>query len=56
MSKSAKYDVIHGIFLCHGCGIEISSARFYPTLLDLTWKCKSCDHTSEVSIKRDRGY
>lgn len=45
-----------GQFSCQSCGKNSTSARFYKSLLELTWKCKSCEHVSTVSIFKERGY
>lgn len=47
---------MHGEFVCQSCQQKISTSRFYPASLDITWKCKDCDTVSTVSIKKDRGY
>jgi hypothetical protein len=47
---------MRGEFACQGCQQKISTARFYPEILDITWKCKDCDTVSTVNIKKDRGY
>lgn len=47
---------MHGEFSCQTCQQKISTARFYPAALDITWKCKDCDAVSTVNIRRDRGY
>lgn len=56
LSKYAKYDVINGKFSCQGCNKDAFSARFYPTALDITWKCKYCDTISTVNIFKEKGY
>lgn len=53
---SSKYEVIHGKFACQKCEETILSCRYYKSTLDLTWKCKSCDHVSTVSIFKEKGY
>jgi len=56
LSALSKYEVISGEFVCQNCNQTINSSRFYKATLELTWKCKKCEHVSNVSIYKKRGY
>ena len=57
LSKASdRYSVIQGKFACQQCEQMSNSARFYNVSLDITWKCKSCEHVSTVNIYKERGY
>ncbi len=56
LSKQDKYSIIYGKFYCQNCETEINTSRFYAEKLDITWKCKECEHVSNVNIFKERGY
>jgi len=56
LSALSKYDVINGSFICQNCSETINSSRFYKAILEITWKCKVCEHISTVSMYKPRGY
>lgn len=53
---SNRYEIMKGTFLCQQCGEEAYTSRVYKDSLDVTWKCKNCEHVSTVSLYYKRGY
>ena len=45
----AKYNIYHGKFKCHTCGVEVPSLRSYPETKELTWMCPE-KHISMVNL------
>jgi len=52
---SKKFTVYDGTFFCHECKAEIPTARFWKAEVELSWKCKECEHVSQVDLYV-RGY
>ena len=52
---SKKFSIYEGQFVCHGCKGKVPTARFWKSEVELTWKCKECEHVSKVNLYV-RGY
>ena len=52
---SKKFTIYDGKFFCHECKAEVPTARFWKSQVELTWKCKNCEHVSQVDLYV-RGY
>ena len=50
MSKKPQFSPYEGQFKCSECSATISSARFYYSSYDFTWRCDDCSHISIVSL------
>lgn len=54
MPKKPQFSTYEGTFKCSECEAEVSSARFYYSSHDFTWRCE-CGHISIVNLYV-RGY
>lgn len=44
-----KFSTYKGTFVCHKCGSDVHSGRFWLDTYDFTWMC-SCKYVSKVKL------